>query len=213
MAGVCNASWVMPTALILASASPRRRELLSQLAIPFTVVPADIDERVFPGEDPVAYVRRVALAKARQVAGQFPQALVLGADSIVVLEQQILGKPRDTAEARRMLLSLSGRQHVVLTGLALVQEEHHVAFGDIVRTAVRFRPLAPETIDYYIATGEPMDKAGAYAIQGAGAAFVEARDGCYTNVVGLPLRRTAALLQLAGLRVPTCSEHNTQTAS
>ena len=202
-----------PLGLILASASPRRRALLAQLAIPFTVIPADIDESVWPHEVPRAYTMRVAYAKAQHIAQQFPSAVVLGADSVVVLEQQILGKPRDIAQARDMLSRLSSREHTVITGLAVLCQAQHFVGLDAVSTLVRFRPLAPSAIEHYLATGEPMDKAGAYAIQGAAAAFVASRDGCYTNVVGLPLRRTATLLQAAGLHVPTLPEHSAQSAS
>jgi septum formation protein len=188
-----------PAEFVLASASPRRRELLAQLAVPFTVVPANIDENVVPGEGPWAYTRRVAYAKAQHVARQFPTAVVLGADSVVILEQQILGKPRDRDDARQMLSRLSGRVHTVMTAVAVLHCARHFVCLDAVCTLVRFRPLSSSTIEHYIATGEPMDKAGAYAIQGAAAAFVESWEGCYTNVVGLPLRRTAAFLQAAGL--------------
>src|SRR5215470_3460241 len=160
-----------PVELILASASPRRRELLAQLAIPFTVIPAHIDESTLPGEVPWAYTRRVAYAKAQHVARQFPTAVVLGADSIVVLEQQIFGKPRDIDDARQMLARLSGRVHTVLTAVAVLHQARHFVCLDAVQTLVRFLPLSPAAIEQYIATGEPMDKAGAYAIQGAAAAF------------------------------------------
>jgi len=190
-------------ALILASASPRRRALLAQLAVPFTVIPADIDESARPEEVPRAYTMRVAYAKAQHIAQQCPTAVVLGADSVVVLEQQILGKPRDLAQARAMLSRLSGREHTVITGLAVLHRAQHFVALDAVSTRVRFHPLSASAIEHYLATGEPMDKAGAYAIQGVAAAFVAARAGCYTNVVGLPLRRTATLLQAAGLHVPT----------
>lgn len=202
-----------PLELILASASPRRRALLAQLAIPFTVIPADINESVWPNEVPRAYTMRVAYAKAQHIAQQFPSAVVLGADSVVVIEQQILGKPRDIAEARDMLTRLSNREHTVITGLAVLRQAQHFVGLDAVRTLVRFRPLSPSAIEHYLATGEPMDKAGAYAIQGAAAAFVASRDGCYSNVVGLPLRRTATLLQAAGLHVPPLPEHSAQSAS
>ena len=202
-----------PLELILASASPRRRELLAQLAVPFTVIPANIDESAWPAEVPRAYTMRVAYAKAQHIAQQFPTAVVLGADSVVVLEQQILGKPRDMAQARYMLSRLSGREHTVITGLAVLHQAQQFVSLDAVSTLVRFRPLSPSVIEHYLATGEPMDKAGAYAIQGAAAAFVAARDGCYTNVVGLPLRRTATLLQAAGLHVPTLPAHSAQSAS
>jgi len=202
-----------PVELILASASPRRRELLAQLAIPFTVIPANIDESVFPGEMPWVYTRRVAYAKTRHVARECPTAVVLGADSVVVLEQQILGKPRDIDDARQMLSRLSGRVHTVMTALAVLHQAHHLVCLDVVCTLVRFHPLSPSTIEPYLATGEPMDKAGAYAIQGAAAAFVESWEGCYTNVVGLPLRRTAALLHALGLSGPTSSARSAQSAS
>ena len=156
---------------------------------------------------------RVAYAKAQHIAQQFTTAVVLGADSVVVLEQQILGKPGDVEEARHMLTRLSGREHTVLTGLAVLYQAQQFVGLDAVSTRVRFRSLSPSAIEHYIATGEPMDKAGAYAIQGAAAAFVASWDGCYSNVVGLPLRRTATLLQAAGLHVPTLPAHNAQSAS
>ena len=202
-----------PAEFILASASPRRRELLAQLAMPFTVIPANIDEHVVPGEIPWAYTRRIAYAKAQHVARQFPTAVVLGADSVVILEQQILGKPRDMDDARQMLSRLSGRAHTVMTAVAVLHRARHFVCLDAVCTLVRFRPLSSSTIEHYIATGEPMDKAGAYAIQGAAAAFVEAWEGCYTNVVGLPLQRTAAFLQAAGLSGLILPERNVQSAS
>ena len=202
-----------PAQLILASASPRRRELVARLAIPFTVLPANIDESIIPGEVPWAYTRRVAYAKARHVARQCPTAVVLGADSVVVLGHHILGKPRDPDDARQMLSRLSGREHTVMTAVAVLHYARHVACLDVVQTLVRFRPLSPAAIEHYIATGEPMDKAGAYAIQGAAAAFVESWKGCYTNVVGLPLQRTAAFLRAVGLPVPILPERSGQSAS
>jgi nucleoside triphosphate pyrophosphatase len=202
-----------PVQLILASASPRRRELLAQLAIPFTIMPANIDESVMPGEGPWAYTRRVAYAKAQHIARQCPTAVVLGADSVVVLEHHILGKPRDPDDARQMLSRLSGRMHTVMTAVAVLHDARHVVCLDVVPTLVRFRPLSRSAMERYIATGEPMDKAGAYAIQGAAAAFVESWEGCYTNVVGLPLRRTAAFLQAVGLSVPILPERSGQSAS
>jgi septum formation protein len=203
----------LPAQLILASASPRRRELLAQLAIPFKVLPANIDESVVPGEVPWAYTRRVAYAKAQYIAWQCPTAVVLGADSVVVLEHSILGKPRDPDDARQMLSRLSGRAHTVMTAVAVLYYARHVVCLDVVQTLVRLRPLSPSVIEHYITTGEPMDKAGAYAIQGVAAAFVESWKGCYTNVVGLPLRRTAAFLQAVGVPVPILLERSGQSAS
>jgi septum formation protein len=133
------------------------------------------------------------------VAQQCPTAIVLGADTVVVLDQEMLGKPRSADNARQMLSRLSGRQHTVITGLAVVHHAQHFVRLDTVRTLVCFRALTPADIDGYLATGEPFDKAGAYAVQGIGGAFVASLEGCYTNVVGLPVRRTAALLHAAGL--------------
>ena len=185
--------------LILASASPRRQQLLAQLGLPFDILPADIDERHWPSEIPEAYVTRMACTKARQLAQENPTVFVLGADTIVTMDGQILGKPQDAEEARAMLRQLSGRQHDVLTGLALLQHDLALTQIDNVRTRVRFRPLDEAEIDAYVATGEPFDKAGSYAIQGYGGRFVDSYDGCYTNVVGLPIRQTAAMLRAAGL--------------
>jgi septum formation protein len=187
---------------ILASASPRRRELLAQLALPFSIMPANIVEQQLPDESPCTYVVRMAQSKAAHLAQQYPDALVLGADTIVVLDDHILGKPENSAAAHQMLHRLSGRQHTVMTGLALLQQRQQFLRLDTVRSLVRFRPLLQAEIERYVATGEPFDKAGAYAIQGGAAAFVVSLEGCYTNVVGLPLRRTAALLRSAGLCVP-----------
>jgi septum formation protein len=187
--------------VILASASPRRRELLARLAIPFTVIPANVDEQLHPGETPLAYVVRLAQAKAASIAQRFPEALVLGADTVVVLDTQIMGKPEDMAQARRMLTRLSGQQHTVITGLALLHHSRQLRYLDSVSTRVHFRPLSAAEIEQYVASGEPFDKAGAYAIQGLAGAFVASVDGCYTNVVGLPVQRTAALLQTAGVPV------------
>lgn len=185
-------------ALILASASPRRRELLETLSLSFRVMPAHVDERPHPAEAPEAYVARLARSKAENLAAQHPSAWVLGADTVVVLERRILGKPADAAAARDMLSSLSGRKHTVMTGVAVVRCDTGVARADVVSTRVRFRDLRAADIEAYIATGEPFDKAGAYAIQGIGGQFVAALEGCYNNVVGLPLERAMALLRSAG---------------
>ena len=185
-------------ALILASASPRRRELLATLDLPFSVMPAHVDERRHAAEPPASYVARLAREKAEQLAEQHPSAWVLGADTVVVLDPCILGKPADGAEARAMLRRLSGRQHTVMTGVAVVHRGRGTTQCDVVSTRVRFRTLQGADIDAYIATGEPFDKAGAYAVQGVGGQFVAALEGCYNNVVGLPLQRTMALLQAAG---------------
>ena len=178
--------------LYLASRSPRRRELLDQLGLAYAVVTADVDETPLPGEDPVAYVQRMALAKAR--AGRLAVSTahpVLGADTAVVCDDRILGKPADADDAMAMLRLLSGREHRVLTGIGLLGKREQSAVSE---TLVRFRHITPAEAAAYWAGGEPRDKAGAYAIQGQGALFVERLAGSYTGVVGLPLFETAALL-------------------
>ena len=190
----------MAPRLVLASQSPRRRELLVQLGVPHDVRPANTDESVLPGEPARAYVLRVAREKARAVDGE----LVLAADAAVVLRGEVLGKPRDAEDARRMLAALSGGAHEVLTGVCLRRDAGGTAIelDAVVSTAVRFAPLGAAEIAWYIGTGEPLDKAGAYAIQGAGGAFVLGVEGSVSNVVGLPLAETAELLRRAGHPLP-----------
>jgi septum formation protein len=173
--------------LVLASQSPRRSELLRNAGIPFRVQAADVDETPLPGEPPVDYVRRLAHAKANAVPGN----LVLGADTVVVASGEILGKPANPADATRMLQLLSGRSHEVITGVCLAGAETIVAHDT---TTVFFSPLTGEEIAGYVATGEPMDKAGAYAIQGLASRFVERIEGSYSNVVGLPVALVYRLL-------------------
>jgi septum formation protein len=183
-----------PNMLVLASSSPRRRELLTQAGFSFDVHPAHIPEEPYPGEEPIAYVTRLALEKAQVVYRELgdPQAVVLGADTTVTLDEHILGKPEDAADAARMLRLLSGRTHRVLTGVAVVSARHTEAAAEV--TAVSFRALTEEEIAAYIATSEPMDKAGAYAIQGRAARWIPHIEGCYFNVVGLPIARVCAML-------------------
>jgi septum formation protein len=182
------------TGLVLASGSPRRRALLRRLGRPFRVVVPDVDERALPGEDPARHVRRLALAKARAVARRVPAGLVLGADTVVALDGRILGKPRDARDAVLMLSLLSGRTHEVLTGVALVAGGARRGPTAVVRTRVTMRPLRAGEIRDYVAGGEPLDKAGAYAIQGGARRFVERVEGSRTNVVGLPLERLEGML-------------------
>ena len=170
--------------LVLASRSPRRSEILKQAGIAFTVRAADVDESFVPGEAPVDYVRRLAEWKARAAHAQDDET-VLGADTTVVAGGEILGKPEDAADARRMLALLSGREHDVMTGICLRRGNHFVR--DHAVTRVWFSPLTAPEIDTYVASGEPMDKAGAYAIQGLASKYIERIDGCYFNVVGLPV--------------------------
>ncbi|HEY8240560.1 MAG TPA: Maf family protein [Kiritimatiellia bacterium] len=178
--------------IILASASPRRRELLAELRLPFEVVPADIDERPWPNEAPASYALRNAGEKARAVFSK-SGGTVIGADTIVVCDGLILEKPADTAHAREMLKLLSGRWHEVITGLCVISDDRESARA--VRTEVRFKELSLFDIDLYIANGEPMDKAGAYAIQGGAGEFVAEIKGSYSNVVGFPLDEVRELLK------------------
>lgn len=185
--------------IVLASASPRRRELLTQIGVPFVVLPADIDETPLPGETPEAYVLRMATGKAeaaREKSDRAAPRLLLAADTTVTHEGRIFGKPADPQEATAMLQQLSGTRHAVLTALALWN-------GQTIRTAlsvtqVWFRPLAAREIADYVDSGEPMDKAGGYGVQGLGAILVERIDGSFSGVVGLPLTETALLLRQAG---------------
>jgi len=173
--------------IILASASPRRSELLESAGIRFQVVAGHIDETPLPGEAPMAHVLRLAEEKAREVAGREPGRFFIGADTIVLCAGEIMGKPRDAAEAERMLKKLSGIDHEVITGFAVYDGTSDAAVKRAVTTRVYFKPLTDGEIHAYIATGCPMDKAGAYAIQGGAAYMVERIEGSYTNVVGLPL--------------------------
>jgi septum formation protein len=187
--------------LILASNSPRRKELLTQAGIPFEVVPSRYEEHNHPGIPPAELVREQALGKAIEVARRYPERTVLGADTLVVLDQNILGKPKDAQEAHAMLTAIQGRWHEVYTGIALVCGQDSSAPKTHVQiTRVHLRALSPQEITDYIATQEPMDKAGAYAIQGYGALLVDAIEGCYTNVVGLSLPVLWDLLQPLGWR-------------
>lgn len=180
--------------LILASGSPRREMLLRQIGLNFEVEPSGADETIPGGAPPDELAEKLAVDKAKLVASQRSSGLVIGADTVVVLDGRPLGKPEDGAGAAEMLRALSGREHQVITGIAVVDAASGQVLSDAVVTAVRFAPLSEAVIARYVATGEPMDKAGAYGIQGFGALLIEGIDGCYFNVVGLPLRRLAELL-------------------
>ena len=188
-----------PLSLILASASPRRRELLQQVGIPFLVIPSNAVEDVLPNETPADYALRVAEAKAREVATKHTGSVVLGADTIVTIDRQILGKPRDNADGQRMLHLLSGRNHQVMTAFVVIDRTGQTSTRQVVTTTVTFKPLSAQQIQEYLETGEPFDKAGAYAVQGLGAAFVERVEGSYTNVVGLPVEEVRAALRTVGI--------------
>jgi len=186
--------------LILASASPRRAELLSAARIPFRVQAVEVDEAPRPGEDPAVYVERVAIDKARTFGCRDSGTLILAADTTVVSKGRILGKPADDADAVRMLEMLSGREHEVLTGVALLQGTK--VHTHVERSGVRFLQLSADEIAWYVATGEPRGKAGAYAIQGLASRFVEHIQGSYSNVVGLPVAQVYRLLcRVGGARV------------
>ena len=181
--------------LVLASASPRRAELLRNAAIPFTVDPAHVAEQPAAHEKPVDYAQRLARDKARAVFARHPESTVLGADTVVVVDQHLLEKPTDKADAARMLRLLSGRTHQVITGVCLVAPDFEQTEAEI--TQVVFSPLSEREIAAYVASGEPLDKAGAYAIQGMASRWVERIEGCYFNVVGLPVARVYRMLRAA----------------
>lgn len=185
-----------PIKVILASQSPRRRELLTLIGLAHSVQPADIDESVHPNEAPVAHAERLARTKASVIAERELDALVVGSDTIVVIDDQILGKPADATHAAQMLRQLSGRTHTVVTAVAVAQGSKIVSGVELV--SVTFRALSDQMIADYIATGEPMDKAGSYGIQGYGATIVERIDGDYFAVMGLPLGRLIGLCAQIG---------------
>jgi septum formation protein len=180
--------------LVLASGSPRRAEILRAVGWPFTAQPADVDETRRIREEAVEYVERLAREKASAVAHKLNEGLVLGADTMVVCDGKILGKPTDEADARRMLRALSGRWHDVLTGVALIKAGGAIYAVAHERTRVKFGALSEEEIAWYAATGEPQDKAGAYAVQGRAALFIEGLEGDYWNVMGLPVNLLYRLL-------------------
>ena len=183
--------------IILASQSPRRRELLTLIGIPHEVQPADLDESLQPGEAPVPHAERLARSKAEVIAAREPGAVIVGADTIVVLDGEILGKPATPTEAQATLRKLSGRTHTVHTAVAV--SRHGKTVSGVESVEVTFRPLTSAQIDAYIATGEPMDKAGAYGIQGFGAVIVERVHGDYFAVMGLALGRLVGLLEEVGV--------------
>jgi septum formation protein len=193
----------MEKLLILASSSPRRQELLQEIGVPFQVHAANINEDQRPGEAPMAYALRLAREKAQAVLAQYPQSYVLGADTIVVLRGEVLGKPIDHADAARMLRLLSGRAHEVTTAVSLIAP-FIVAPGTLAETRasttkVYFREIAEAEIQQYVAGGEPMDKAGAYAIQGGASRWTDRIEGEFSNVVGLPLSLVTEMLKITGL--------------
>ena len=182
--------------LVLASGSPRRAQILTELGIAFTVDRPGVPEDLLPGEAPETAATRIAAAKAAEVVRRRPGAWVLAADTLVFSGGEILGKPRDPVEAKTMLRSLAGRRHRVVTAIHLQRDAS--TWTSIAWSTVQFSALSDEEIDWYVATGEPLDKAGAYGVQGLGARFVEAISGSYTNVMGLPAREVYRLMRAAG---------------
>ncbi|MCL6610617.1 MAG: Maf family protein [Peptococcaceae bacterium] len=191
----------MKKELILASSSPRRQELLKQLGLGFRTLVRPVDETPPPGLEPCELVELLAVRKAVAAARTLEDGIVIGADTVVVWRGQVLGKPSGGEEAVAMLLKLQGDVHEVYTGVALVDAAAGKVLTGHEKTRVHFRPLAEDEIRRYVATGEPMDKAGAYAVQGRAAVFVRGLEGCYTNVVGLPLARLAEMLARFGYNV------------
>jgi septum formation protein len=185
--------------LILASSSPRRAQILRDAGFDFTIQPANVDESLAPGEAVEAYVARIAQAKAHAVAGRAladgTPAIVIAADTVVLAGKQILAKPKDAEDARRMLRLLNAATHEVLTGLFVIRAYDGISFAHLERTRVEFIRISDHDIDAYIQTKEPFDKAGAYGIQGIGGRFVRKVDGCYFNVMGLPLSRLWEILR------------------
>jgi len=190
--------------LILASSSPRRAEILANAGLPFSVLSSAVDESPYPGETPAALVQRLANAKADLVTARaVGPAIILAADTVVVLDDKILGKPSSIEDARHMLQQLGGRTHSVLTGVALVRLPDGERRQFIESTLVHFRPITEEELSSYLATEEPYDKAGAYAIQGQAGRYIPRIEGCYFNVVGLPLSRVLTELKTLGWPEPT----------
>lgn len=185
------------TPIILASQSPRRSDLLRMLGLTFDTIPADIDETYRSGEQPAPHAERLAREKTQAIAARHPEAAIIGSDTVVVLDGEVLGKPRDEQEAVAMLMRLQGREHEVATGIAVWVEG--TIHSGVERVRVRFRPFDEPTAAAYAATHEPMDKAGAYGIQGYGATLVERIEGDFFAVMGLPICRMIALLEAAGL--------------
>ncbi len=184
--------------IVLASGSPRRREILSKLGFDFQVKPSDIDEKVLEEEEPGSYVLRMAVQKALAAAEEESAGLFIGADTVVVVDGKIIGKPMNAEEAKEQLRLLSAREHIVITGIGIVDKYHNRTVSSMEQTIVYFNPLSEGEIDAYVASGEPLDKAGSYGIQGLGAVFVRRIEGDYFNVVGLPVSRLYGLLSELG---------------
>ncbi len=182
--------------IILASASPRRKQLLEQIGINFEVIPGQINEDEIIDSDPLQNIQLLALLKAQEVANKGYNGIIIGADTQVLIDGEIIGKPRDREDAKSILLKLSGREHIVITGVALLDTKSKTSETWVEETKVKFRKLMIDEIEEYLDTGEYAGKAGAYGIQGRAAAFVERIEGCYFNVVGLPLAKLSVKLRM-----------------
>ncbi|MEA3470778.1 MAG: Maf family protein [Thermodesulfobacteriota bacterium] len=188
----------MSTSFILASASPRRRELLKSMGFDFTVIPSGVDEKFLGGESVKEHVLRLSREKAQVIAGKNPEAWVLGADTVVIIDSEVLGKPGSKKEAREMLVRLSGKKHRVLTGFSVVRNDMDVVKSGLTESSVFFKEVSDDELEWYIDTKEPYDKAGGYAVQGMAASFVKEIRGSHTNVIGLPLCEVVAALKEVG---------------
>ncbi len=188
--------------IILASTSPRRRELLALLGIVFEVVPPMVEEIPSPGLSPREQAKQFALDKALSIARRYPEDLVLGSDTVIEIDDALMGKPRDLHDAETMLRQLRGRSHHVLTAIALIHEAAHATHVRVETALVRMTPFTDQELRHYLETGESLGKAGAYSIQGEGARFIETIEGDYPTIVGLPLRQTADLLEQRGVVLP-----------
>ena len=188
--------------IILASTSPRRRELLALLGIVFEVVPPMVEEIPSPGLSPREQAKQFALDKALSIARRYPEDLVLGSDTVIEIDDALMGKPRDLHDAKTMLRQLRGRSHHVLTAIALIHEAAYVTHVRVETALVRMTPFTDQELRHYLETGESLGKAGAYSIQGEGARFIETIEGDYPTIVGLPLRQTADLLEQRGVVLP-----------
>ena len=188
----------MQASFILASASPRRRELLGELIPDFEIIPSNIDEKPLDGESPEDHVLRLSREKALAVSRENPGRWVLGADTVVIINGEMLGKPETPAEAKRMLGMLSGREHTVITGFALVRGGDGVVVNDAVHSGVLFKDISEDEMDWYTRTSEPYDKAGGYAVQGKASFFIKEIRGSHTNVIGLPLSEVVTAMEKAG---------------
>jgi septum formation protein len=185
--------------IVLASGSPRRKALLKSLGVNFSVLSSRFDERKVTAIEPKAYVKKLAALKAKEVSKRVKKGIIIGADTVVVIGKKILNKPKDAADARRMLKLLSGKTHTVITGVCVINNYNKTSKIISVSARVRFKRLSEKTINWYISTKEPLDKAGAYAIQGKGAILIEGISGDYNNIVGLPLAALSKILLQMGV--------------